>query len=151
MNYIIRTYSIFTKFYKHQQKGLFVYAYLLSGIIRLSILVLPFKVLKRRLGIPKMESTFDVSDEKIVTAKEIRRLVLQVCNHTPWQSKCLVRAMLTQHLLNKRNISSTLYLGVNKNQSGEMQAHAWLRCGEIFIMGGENKNDFIEVAKFCMN
>ena len=98
-----------------------------------------------------MESIFDVSDEKIVTAREIRRLVLQVCNHTPWQSKCLVRAMLTQHLLKQRNISSTLYLGVNKNQSGEMQAHAWLRCGEIFIMGGENKNDFIEVAKFCIN
>ena len=151
MSYIIRTYSLFTKFCKHQQKGLFVYAYLLSGLIRLSILVLPFKVLKRGLGIPKMGSIFDVSDEKIVIAREIRRLDLQVCNHTPWQSKCLVRAILTQHLLKQRNIPSTLYLGVNKNESGEMQAHAWLRCGEIIIMGGENKNGFIEVAKFCMN
>ena len=95
-----------------------------------------------------MESIFDVSDEKIVTAKEIRRLVLQVCNHTPWQSKCLVRAILTQHLLKQRNIPSTLYLGVNKNESGEMQAHAWLRFGEIIIMGEKIKMASSKSQKF---
>lgn len=62
-----------------------------------------------------MESIFDVPDEKIVATREIRQLVLPVCNHPPWQSKCLVRAMLAQHLLKQRNISSTLYLGINKN------------------------------------
>ena len=151
MNYIIQIYCLFIKFMKYEKKCMFIYAYVLSGIIRLSILLLPFKYIKTRLGEPKMESSNELSDDEIEMARQIRQLVLKVCNHTPWQSKCLVRAILTQHLLSKRNISSTLYLGVSKNENGKMQAHAWLRCGPVVIMGGENKNDFIEVAKFCIN
>jgi hypothetical protein len=32
-----------------------------------------------------------------------------------------------------------------------LKAHAWLRCGQVFVTGGYNKSGFTEVAKFGMN
>lgn len=152
MNYIMQTYCIFIRklgaFYRLENKCQFIYVYLLSGMIRLSMLIIPFKYFKKYLGIPKKESPFELSEESLEIAKQLRRLVLQVCRYTPWESKCLVRAILGAHLLKRKGIESTLYLGVNKNVEGEIQAHAWLRVGERIIMGGENKSDFVEVAKF---
>lgn len=152
MNYIMQTYCTFIKkldnFCRLKHKGLFIYAYILSGMIRLSILIIPFNYLKKGLGIPKQESSFESSEKQLEVAKQVRCLVLQVCHHTPWESKCLVRAILSAHLLKRKGMESTLYLGVNKNVAGDIQAHAWLRVGEMIIMGGENKNDFVEVARF---
>lgn len=152
MNYIMRTYSTFIKnlvaFSRLNDKGHFLYAYSLSGIIRLSIMVIPFRYLKKVLGVPKQESSLEITHQQLEVAKQVRRIVLLACDHTPWESKCLVRAILTAHLLKRKRIQSTLYLGVNKNREGSMQAHAWLRTGDRIIMGGENQSDFIEVAKF---
>lgn len=36
----------------------------------------------------------------------------------------------------KRHISSTLYLGCNI-ENGKMIAHAWLRCGKMYVTGGD--------------
>lgn len=152
MNYIMRTYCTFIRrlgaFYRLENKCQFIYVYFLSGMIRLSILIISFKYLRKYLGIPKKESSFEISEEGLEIAKQVRRLVLQVCYHTPWESKCLVQAILSAHLLKRKGMESTLYLGVSKNVEGDMQAHAWLRVGETIIMGGEIKNDFIEVARF---
>ena len=43
-------------------------------------------------------------------------------------------------------IHSTLYLGVGKDE-GKMIAHAWLRCGQMYVTGG-NGSSYAMVAKF---
>jgi hypothetical protein len=46
----------------------------------------------------------------------------------------------------KKHISSTLYLGVGKDND-QMVAHAWLRCGQLYVTGGNGSN-YSMVAKF---
>lgn len=60
----------------------------------------------------------------------------KVCDKTPWESKCLVRALAAQRLLCRRGLSSTLYLGCGMEE-GKMVAHAWLRFGEMYVTGGD--------------
>ncbi len=37
---------------------------------------------------------------------------------TPWESKCLVRAMTAKKMMKKRGYKTTLYLGVGKDEEG---------------------------------
>lgn len=127
---------------------MFIEAFVLSGIYRFMVLYLPFKYIKRQLGKHKTESTYELLVDEYRVAKEIREIVLLVCKHTPWESKCLIRAMLVQHFLERKKIATTIYLGVNKDDLNNMKAHAWIRCGEMIVTGQYEKDHFIQVAYF---
>jgi len=74
----------------------------------------------------------------------------RVSRRVPWDCKCLVQAMTAQRLLRDYGLSSTLYLGVGRdNKTGEMIAHAWVRCGTHAVCGG-NGEDYGVVASFLM-
>ena len=75
-------------------------------------------------------------------------MVVNTSRYTPWESLCLVQSMTVQSMLNRRNISSTLYLGVNKDSNEKMVAHSWIRCGKMYVTGGDGSS-YATVAKFC--
>ncbi|WP_423231149.1 lasso peptide biosynthesis B2 protein [Clostridium grantii] len=129
-------------------KLLFFKAYIITGIARMAILFLKFNIVKKYMGNPKTESPYILDKEVYRSAKKVSWAVNQASKYTPWESRCLVKAITAQRLLKKKGIYSTIYLGVNKDESNKMNAHAWLRCGELFVTGGYEKNDFKEVAKF---
>lgn len=130
-----------------KEKLLFIEAFILTGIMRYKILKTPFNKLKIQLGEYNKESAEEVSIETYKKAKQIRWIVTHISQHTPWESLCLVQAMTVQKMLKKRNISTTIYLGVNKDKNNEMKAHAWIRCGQMYITGG-NGTGYATVAKF---
>lgn len=133
---------------KWRNKILFFEAFILSGIVRMAILFLPFRMVKKFIGIPRSESPYDVDIEVYRSAKKVSWAVNQASKYTPWESKCLVKAITAQRMLKSQRIYSTIYLGVNKDEKNNMKAHAWLRCGEVFVTGGYGTRDFKEVAKF---
>lgn len=145
MNKII---SLVKRFVKSKNKSLIIKTLFLTAIVRSVILFVPFKKIKKHLGISGQESDkvslYD-PDKMII---RIKRVVNKLSKHTPWQSKCLVKAMVAQHLLFKHNFETTLYLGVGKTNKEEMAAHAWLRCGDIYVTGYEEMYNFVEVARF---
>lgn len=137
-------------------------AFLLCGIFRGAMLLIPFKKFKNYIGILNEESDDKLSEDKYEEALNIGRLVNMAANHTPWESKCLVRALTAQYLLAHKNIDSTLYLGVGKDPCvcddkstrnstssivDNMVAHSWIRCGALYVTGGNGKNYGI-VARF---
>ena len=126
----------------------FLVALYYTAYYRAFILFVPFNKLRKRMGNVKQESPEEETKEVYRTARHISWVVRSVANRTPWESKCLVRALTAQKMLKSRGISTTLYLGVKK-EADEMKAHAWLRCGKIFVSGGENKNEYTVVAKFA--
>ena len=131
-----------------KQKLLYLEAFILTGIMRYKILKVPFNKLKEELGTYNTESTREVSSEEYKIVKNIRGVVIHISKHTPWESLCLVQATTVQKMLKKRGISSTIYLGVNKDKTNdEMKAHAWIRCGEMYVTGG-NGTGYATVAKF---
>lgn len=132
-----------------REKLLLLETFLLTGIIRFVILFVPFKKLATLVGKYKEESSEMISDEDKVIARKISWVVFAVSNRTPWESKCLVRALTAQIMLSARKISSTLYLGVARDEEKKLIAHAWLRSGENIITGAHEKAEFTEVAKFA--
>lgn len=131
-----------------EDKLLFTEAFFLTGIMRYKILHVPFEKLKTQLGNHNQESEEELSKEEYKIANKIRNAVIHTSKYTPWESLCLVQSMTVQKMLNKRHISSTLYLGVNKDINNDMKAHSWIRCGKMFVTGGDGKS-YATVAKFC--
>lgn len=104
------------------------------------------KKMQVKWGTEGEESGMEESLEHYKYAKAVSICVNHVCNKTAWESKCLVRALTAQKLLKRKAIPSTMYLGC-KMEEGKMVAHAWLRCGSMYVTGGSGEGYAI-VDKF---
>lgn len=123
-------------------------AFALCGFYRASMLIIPAKKLESHFGNKGEESKLTESKRNYYHAKRIARVVNEVAAKTPWESKCLVRALTVRYLLKRKGISYTLYLGVGKDDRGNMVAHSWIRSGEFLASGGDGTG-FATVAKFA--
>lgn len=142
--------TMFRKGYRflryHRNKKMVLVSFILSAYYRSIIILLPKTVLQKHMGNRGEESPHELPIEYHRQVAKVSRVVNQICDKTPWESKCLVRALTAQRILSWKKISSTLYLGVGKDGE-KMIAHAWLRCGEYFVTGGSG-SQYGMVAKF---
>jgi len=60
----------------------------------------------------------------------------------PAADNCLVRAIAGREMLARRGISSQIRLGVAKNSSDLLRAHAWLECGDRIITGESERRNY---------
>lgn len=118
-----------------RQKMMFSEALFWAAFYRFQVLYMPFAKLSLKIGTMGYE-TPDDADYR-VAVRTVRTVVESVCRHTPWESKCLVRALTAKEMLNRRGYPCTLYMGVQAGTDGKMEAHAWLRCGNLFVTGGK--------------
>lgn len=79
----------------------------------------------------------------------VSRTIRTMSRHLPWECKCLAQAISGKMMLRRRQIPSTLYLGVAKKEDGDLNAHAWLRAGDIIILGGGGLKRFAVVSTFA--
>ncbi|MCD6046681.1 MAG: hypothetical protein K0S08_328 [Gammaproteobacteria bacterium] len=98
------------------------------------IVFLPFHYWKKRCGHFQCETlkTYPVSPQEL---KNISRSIKFVAKFLPWKSKCLDQALAAQHMLARRQLANTLYLGMIKNEQKAWLAHAWVRCGNDWVIG----------------
>lgn len=115
------------------QKLMLSEAVILSAYYRFRTLYRPFAKLSAKIGTVGYETPKAVTDRRMVWT--VHTIVEAVCKHTPWESKCLVRALTAKRMLNRRGHGCTLYMGV-RQVGNEMDAHAWLRCGDMYVTGG---------------
>ena len=143
---------IFKRIYRfiryNTEKKLSLLCWYYSAKYRIQMLYTKPNKLPRKWGIEGEESPEKDTPENYAYAGRISWCVNQVCSKTSWESKCLVRALTAQTLLRKKGIKTTLYLGCRLDE-GKMVAHAWLRCGEKYVTGGNGvKNGYAMVDKF---
>lgn len=131
----------------NSNKLLIIKVVFITAIVRFAMVNIKFKILKKYMGEHNKESTWTLKTEEYVKIKKIRWAVITVSKNTPWESKCLVQALAAQRLLTVQGISSTLYLGVNKQTDISLNAHAWIRSGDVYVTGGTGEG-FATVAKF---
>ena len=147
MKKIIRLYKAFIDFIRFNgEKWMTIKAYIYAAFYRFKIKFVPMNKIEKKMGTRGLESTRDVSVEEYRIAKLVAFHVGRITRHTPWESKCFVQALTAQKLLLDKGIESTLYMGV-KQEDGLMKAHAWLRCGGLYVTGGTGE-EFAQVAKF---
>ena len=132
-----------------QERWTLIEAMLSLLLARMSLLI-PFRWLARLLG--RLEPGIDrsipvLSADERYAALAVRRAVLRVAERLPWQSTCLVRAVAARIMLRRRHLPSVLQFGVGRKPR-ELSAHAWVRCGEIDVVGTESAGDFAPIAAF---
>ena len=135
----------FIKYNEH--KSITIKAFIYSAFYRFQILYCSKAKMKRKWGIEGTESPAEATIEEYRYAKKVSYAVNRVCNKTRWESKCLVRALTAQKLLSKKGIQTTMYLGCGLDENKKMIAHAWLRCGRMYVTGG-NGSEYAIVDKF---
>lgn len=118
------------------------------GICRLAIPLLPFRWIAPYLGTHMAETSRVLDPHGCEVPHAVSRAIIRAAWHLPWECKCLAQAMTGKAMLKRRGMPSTLYLGVAKDKGNQLCAHAWLRCGNIFLTGEQGKERFTVVSSF---
>lgn len=136
-------------------RWLLLQVFVLLGIARLSLRLIPFRRLARHLGPLQVETPPDAPPEQLAQARRIGLAIARVSHYTPWTSNCFPQALAGKYWLRRRHIPTTLYLGVALNKTDanaaehtNMEAHAWLRCGPLIVTGERGHRRYTAVARF---
>lgn len=127
-------------------KWMLMEAMVYSGYYRYQIRYRPFQKIAPGIGKLQYETTCKKVNNRAVA--EVKWTVAAVCLRTPWESKCLVRALTAKKMLNRRGLPCTLYMGVQPDRQAGMVAHAWLRCGSTFVTGGNGAGNYAVTTIF---
>lgn len=120
---------------------LFFEAVLLSFYYHMRLLVIK----QSNFGAVMTESFQKYPENQLIP---IRECIRRSNKFLPGKSRCLINALTAKSMLNRRHFVCTLYLGVKKTDSGSLQAHAWLRCGEYIVSGFCNFDEYTVVSTF---
>ncbi len=142
-NIFVKAYH-FVKYCKYKKLCLAAFCY--SAYYRFGILLVKPARLYKYWGVRGEESPKEDTMDNYRYAYRVAYAVDRICTRTAWESKCLVRALTAQVLLKRKGIHSTLYLGCGM-EDGKMVAHAWLRCGKVYVTGGKGES-YAVVDKF---
>lgn len=143
--------SNFIKFYRLNlhHKFLLLEALVCLGIFEIIISTVKFKRIASRLGKHMHESCEASNALEMRVIKDVSWAVTTMSRHNFWESKCLVQAITAKCMLRRRNINSTLYLGVARDERQTMIAHAWLRSGKTIVTGAKVKEAFVSLSSFA--
>lgn len=123
------------RFLSWQQRRVLLYACILLNAIRLALWLFPFGTTRHQL-----EAVLSVwvcnKTVKPVSVEFIVWAVAVAGRYAPWGAKCLARALTTQLLLNRYGYRHNLHIGVAKNDSQMLEAHAWIEYQGKVIVGG---------------
>ena len=89
----------------------------------------PFRLCVKKLK-PEESFSGDAAPEML---KKIRWAVARADKLSCWKNICLVKSFAARFMLQRRNIGSTMYLGLQIKNGKELAAHAWLIAGGVYI------------------
>ncbi len=139
-----------------REKGLFIEAVFRLFIAHVLIILFPFRKIAPGLGKHMNESSPETRSCDIRILPLIRHAIGRAARFIPKKRACLVRSIAGQMMLKRRNIPYTLYLGLIKNtgkddeKETELNAHAWLRSGDVILTGSEGVklSEFTVISTF---
>lgn len=130
------------------QKKNFLEACCWLALARMAIVLIPFRRIAPHLGHHMEESPATRNLEQLQQVRDVAHVVQRMADFMPWQCKCLAQAISAKMMLQRRGVSSTLYLGVAKKGETELCAHAWLRSGDRIVTGRDGMKQFAVVSFF---
>lgn len=113
-------------------------------IANLLLWCVPFRWIKPMLKARWGKQTHPPS-EPVVT---LGRIIRKVAHRAPWRTTCLVQALAGKIMLARHGFRSFVFIGVAKDRDQQVAAHAWLKCGDIYVTGGAERAQFNAVAGF---
>ena len=129
---------------RHRRVALGAEALACLAVARAAVILVPFRVLSRRLGVRMGETPATV--ETSSWSRDVAWGIGAAAKRVPWRAKCLEQAIAAKLMLRRRGVQSTLYLGVTRDP---FAAHAWLRVGDRNVTGGQDVSRYAVVASFA--
>jgi hypothetical protein len=123
----------------------FIEAWILLHVSKAIILFFPFKKIAAKLGVSQVETPKDPIAGYQLSLVEIS--LKRAVKYTVYNSKCYDQALAAKFMLNRRQLPSTLYFGLNK-ENNQLSAHAWVRCGDSIVIGKHGVEKYTPVAWF---
>jgi len=123
--------------------------YLLLGVARAIVLVVPFRKLAPVLGWDGGIAPWSpvLTDPQQDRALQIGRAIRTMAPYTPWESNCFAQALTARLLLSLYRIPYVLYFGLKRaSAAAEMEAHAWVSAGAVSVTGGYSFGEYTTVA-----
>ena len=111
------------------------------------LLLLPYKYMKQYFGNYSIESI----EYKTADLRELRRIsryIRRIGERLPWKCTCLVNAIAAKIMLRRRKIPSTIFFGMAKDSDDKIAAHAWVKCGDIYVTGEHTEHEYKPVGHF---
>lgn len=108
--------------------------------------LLPMRWYARHLGEHRAEAApVEVNLERLLP---VIRAVNRAIKYSPFKGKCLSQALCGFLMLRVRGLPADFYLGVNKDETGDVIAHAWLRSGKYFVTGQTGHRKYVVISVF---
>lgn len=128
------------------QKKLVLEAFALLFLARAAVLALPFKWVANWSGVQGLEDCLEEPPEE--TLRQVRWSIITASRYGWWNCLCLTQALAAKAMLRRRGHRSTMYLGLTRPGEKKFAGHAWLKCGNVILTGGEEHPEFHVIAKF---
>ena len=126
------------------EQQILVNALFLLIIVRLGLWLLPFRtlqlMLERLLRAPVGYNKQSPSPEKVSWA------VSAVSRYVP-AATCLTQALTLQALLSRGGIHSALSIGVARDDTSRLIAHAWLEVDGAIVIGGQDRDRYTRLKR----
>lgn len=116
---------------------------------KILILCLPFRRWSRWSGRFQSETLKENRLRELRVLRSISRSIQISSQLIPWRSKCLDQALAAQDMLARRKLPSTVYYGMVKDDTGKWLAHAWVRCGDQWVIGHHPQKQYTVVGSYA--
>lgn len=110
----------------------------------------PFRQLTATWDGPGKAAPTHITADQQVLAREVEWLIGSLSRRLPFQVTCLMQAAAARSLLTRRGVPCTVYIGVapRRDDGRNVNAHAWLQCGERIITGRAEARNFRAMTSF---
>jgi hypothetical protein len=91
----------------------------------------------------------ELPSSQLLMISRVQLAVARVDRYVPWNTECYTQALTAKYLLKRRGISTLLTIGFKKDESGQVQGHAWLTINEWLVTGMcHDLNSYVVNGKF---
>lgn len=115
-------------------RRLLIEASLLLLAARAALAMLPFRtvvrVINHAVPAPPLAAA-----EAASLIRRVRWAVRSGARNGPGRAVCFPQGIAAHLMLSRRGALCTLYYGVAKTQTGEIEAHVWVRAGALPVIG----------------
>jgi hypothetical protein len=123
-------------------KWLFIRAVFWLALVRIVLLVVPFRRLFENQTIESSRGAIDADPEFL---RRVSYVVGAAANNVPWGSDCFPQTIAARMLLKRQGYESIIHVGVERVGEDMLNGHAWLTCGDIVVTGGAELHRYTEL------
>ena len=126
--------------------------WLMLGLARMTVLLIPFRDIASRLGRSEGVAAIIplVTPEQRRRALLIGRAIRLAAKYAPWNANCFAQAIVARIMLGIYALPYTIFFGLSREtgQDGNLTAHAWTASGPVAVTGGFGFDRFTVVGTF---